>query len=88
MNSNKKIVLSIQMKNHKTVQLRLDTARQSELRSHTQFFYFCLKGIPAIIIPTIKFVPKQSLHYLNLKEISTEIGLNNLKPGLMLGFFD
>ena len=41
--------------------------RQSELRSHTQFFYFCLKGIPAIIIPTIKFVPKQSLHYLNLK---------------------
>ena len=41
--------------------------RQSELRSHTQFFYFCLKGIPAIIIPTIKFMPKQSFHYLNLK---------------------
>ena len=40
--------------------------RQSELRLITQFF-FCLKGVPAIIIPTIKFVPKQSLHYLNLK---------------------
>ena len=32
--------------------------RQSELRSHTQFFYFSLKGIPAIIIPSIKLVHK------------------------------
>ena len=24
------------------------------VRSHTQFFYFCLKGIPAIIIPSLR----------------------------------
>ena len=33
------------------------TLRQSELRSHTQFFYFCLKGVPAIIIPSIRLIP-------------------------------
>lgn len=41
-------------------------ARQNRVRTHGSFI-FCLKGVPAIVIPTIKFVPKQSFHYLNTK---------------------
>ena len=39
--------------------LKSRTLRQSELRSHTQFFYFCLKGIPAIIIPSLRSINKK-----------------------------
>ena len=36
------------------VQTPSPSLHQAELRLIAQFFYFCLKGIPAIIIPSLR----------------------------------
>ena len=45
----------------KSVRMQSPPSRQLELRSHTQFFYFCLKGVPAIVIPSLRDILEKDL---------------------------
>jgi hypothetical protein len=41
--------------------------RQTELRSHTQFFYFCYKGVAGIVLPAQVVEQRRSSHWKTLK---------------------